>query len=62
MTRGHTSGLPSGPKTNDEPTYVKSRMRVITRPAAWKTARPASVFSTTSANRNCRPSPQPTVR
>ena len=29
MMRGHTSRLPSGPNTNDEPTYAKSSSFVM---------------------------------
>ena len=62
MMRGQMSGFANGPKTNGDPTNAKSRIRVITAPAAWNACRPHPIFRTISANRNCSVIPHATVR
>ena len=62
MIFGHACLLPSGPKTNDDPTSANASSLVMPRRAFSNVTRPASVLSTRSAKTTCRPRPQATVR
>jgi hypothetical protein len=62
MIFGHTSLLPSGPKTKLDPTKAKSSSLLITAASDLNTCWPIAVFNTISAKRIWSPRPQATVR
>src|SRR5213596_505087 len=61
IARPQTDALPSGPNTNAVPTPAKASSRLIASPSVANTRCPAVVFSTTTANTTCNPTPQATV-